>query len=221
MARSKVIDLRKLLAKRFPPEIVSPSNQFATGIPHLDSTLQGGLAKGAITELIRPPGNAGCASLIATLLQRAADERYFFALIDGNDSFDPQSIPPRALRHLLWIRCHQASEALQTADLLLRDGNFPLLILDLVLNPLAELRRIPSSNWYRLQRLIEPTATALLAFTPCRLISSAQWKLVLENQWRLPQLNSSLTELQSHLCVRLQRAQPHKWQGDLELARVG
>jgi hypothetical protein len=220
MARSKIIDLRKLLAERFPQEIVSPANQLATGITNLDSVLNGGLTKGAITELISPPGNGGSASFIAALLHRAAGERYFLALIDGRDSFDPQSIAPVALRHLLWIRCHQASEAMQAADLLLRDGNFPLLILDLVLHPLAELRRIPSSNWYRLQRLIEPAPTALLALTPCSLISSAQWKLILENRWRLPQLDWAATELQTQIQVHLQRAQPNKWQSNA-LASVG
>jgi hypothetical protein len=221
MARSKIIDLRKLLAERFPQEIVSPANQLATGITHLDSALDGGLTKGAITELISPPGNGGSASLIAALLQRAAGERYFLALIDGRDSFDPQSSAPAALRHLLWIRCHQTGEAMQAADLLLRDGNFPLLILDLVLHPVAELRRIPSSNWYRLQRLIEPSSSALLAFTPCSLISSAQWKLILENRWRLPQLDWVATELQTQLRVHLQRAQPNRWQSNPALASVG
>ncbi|HEY2714167.1 MAG TPA: hypothetical protein VGI60_16775 [Chthoniobacterales bacterium] len=221
MVRSKIIDLRKLLAERFPQEIVSPANQLATGITNLDSLLNGGLTKGAITELISPPGNGGSASLIAALLHRAAGERYFLALIDGRDSFDPQSIAATALRHLLWIRCHQANEAMQAADLLLRDGNFPLLILDLVLHPLAELRRIPSSNWYRLQRLIEPAPTALLALTPCSLISSAQWKLMLENRWWLSQLDWAATELQTHLRVHLQRAQPNKWQSNPALASAG
>ena len=66
---------------------------------------------------------------------------------------------------------------MQAADLLLRDGNFPLVILDLVLNPVEELRKIPPSNWYRLQRLVEPAPTAFLVLTPRSMISSAQWKL--------------------------------------------
>jgi hypothetical protein len=110
---------------------------------------------------------------------------------------------------------------MQATDLLLRDGNFPLVILDLVLNPITELRRIPSSTWYRMQRLIEPAPSALLAFTPCSLIHSAQWKLVLQNRWRLPQLDCATTELRTQLQVRLQRAQPNKWRMNEEIAQVG
>ena len=100
---------------------------------------------------------------------------------------------------------------MQAADLLLRDGNFPLVILDLVLNPVAELRKIPQSNWYRLQRLVEPAPTAFLVLTPRSMISSAQWKLALENRWTLPQLDWVAADFQAQLQIRLQRAQPNKW----------
>ncbi len=211
MAASRIIDLRKLLAERFPQEALSASDRLRTGLKIFDDGLAGGLTKGAITELASPPESAGSASIIAALLQRACSERYFIALIDGRDSFDPQSLDESALRHLLWVRCRKAVEAMQAADLLLRDGNFPLVILDLVLNPLAELGRIPSSNWYRLQRLVEPAPTAFLVVTPRSMISSAQWKLVLENRWTLPQLDWEAKDLQAELKIRLQRAQPNKW----------
>ena len=63
-----------------------------TGLRIFDETLDGGLTKGAITELSSGPANAGSATLIAASLQRACRERYFIALIDGRDSFDPQSV---------------------------------------------------------------------------------------------------------------------------------
>jgi hypothetical protein len=110
---------------------------------------------------------------------------------------------------------------MQAADLLLRDGNFPLVILDLVLNPLTELSRIPASNWYRLQRLVEPAPTAFLVLTPRSMISSAQWKLVLENRWTLLQLDVAVADLQAQLKIRLQRAQPNKWRSDPKIARAG
>jgi len=221
MATGRIIDLRKLLAERFPQESFTTPDQLVTSIAGVDSALGGGLTKSAITELASPPGSAGSASFLAALLHRASRDGYFIALIDGRDSFDPQSIGTAALPHLLWIRCHKASEAMQAVDLLLRDGNFPLVILDLVLNPLAELRKIPSSNWYRLQRLVERAPTVFLVFTPRCMISSAQYKLVLENRWRLPQLDWPAEDLQGQLRVRLQRAQPNKWRNDQELARVG
>ena len=218
MTANRIIDLRTLLAERFPQEPLPPADRLITGLRIFDETLGGGLTKGAMTELTSAPPNAGSASIIAALLQRACRERYFIALIDGRDSFDPQSIGRAALRHLLWVRCQKASEAMQAADLLLRDGNFPLVILDLVLNPLAELGRIPTSNWYRLQRLVEPGPTAFLVLTPRSMISSAQWKLVLQNRWTLPQLDWMRNDLQARLEIRVQRVQPNKWRREGEMA---
>jgi hypothetical protein len=221
MAASRIIDLRKLLAERFPQDVLPPADRLGTGLRFFDQTLEGGLSKGSITELTSAPPRAGSASVIAALLQRACHDRSFIALIDGRDSFDPQSICGSALRHLLWVRCHTATEAMQAADLLLRDGNFPLVILDLILNSIAELRRIPSSNWYRLQRLVEPAPTAFLALTPRSIISSAQWKLTLENCWTLPQLDGEEADLREQLQFRLQRAQPNKWRSEREIAQTG
>lgn len=221
MAASRIIDLRKLLAQRFPQEHLPPGDRLVTGLGPLDQALDGGLTKGAITELTSPPGTAGSASVIAALLHRACAERYFIALIDGHDSCDPQSLGAAALPHLLWVRCRKASEALQAADLLLRDGNFPLVILDLVLNPATELRRIPSSHWYRLQRLVEPAPTAFLILTPRSMVSSAQWKVVLENRWTLPQLDREAKNLQAQMKIRLQRAQPNKWRSEEKIAQAG
>ncbi|MEO7724567.1 MAG: hypothetical protein ABIU29_07755 [Chthoniobacterales bacterium] len=211
MAASSIIDLRKLLAERFPQEQLPPGDRLVTGLGIFDQEPVGGLTKGAITELSSAATNAGSASIIAALLQRACRDRSFLALIDGRDSFDPSFVGESALRHLLWVRGRNASEALQAADLLLRDGNFPLVILDLVLNPVAELQKIPASNWYRLQRLVEPAPTAFLVLTPRSMISSAQWKLNLENLWTLPQLDWEATALQAGLKIQVQRAQPNKW----------
>jgi hypothetical protein len=221
MAGSNIVDLRKLLAERFPQVPLPPSDRLVTGLPVLDQALDGGLTKGAITELSSAAANAGSASIVAALLQRACRERYFIALVDGRDSFDPQSIDPAALHHLLWVRCKKTNEAIHAADLLLRDGNFPLVILDLVLNPLEELRKIPQSNWYRLQRLVEPAPTAFLALTRRSMISSAQWKLTLENRWALPQLDEPAVDLQAQFKFRLERAQPNKWRSDTKIAQTG
>jgi hypothetical protein len=183
VASSKLIDLRKLLAERFPQRAASPAAVLATGVVALDKATSGGLPKSAMTELISPEKSAGSASLIYALLDAAQRERYFIALIDGRDSFDPQSAGNRCLHHLLWVRCQKAFEAIKAADLLLRDGNFPLVIVDLVLNAAEELRKIPQTSWYRLQRLVEALPTACLVMTRQSMVSSAQLKIVLENQW--------------------------------------
>jgi hypothetical protein len=187
---SKIVDLRNLLAERYPQLQTAPAAHIATGLATLDLMMGGGLPKGAITEVSSSRVSAGSALMISHLLRIAHEKRTFLALVDGRDSFDPQPLGELILRNLLWIRCRKTMEAIKAADLLLRDGNFPLVVLDLVLNAPEELRKIPQTSWYRLQRLVEPTSTALLVLTRRSMISSAQLKLVLDNNWRLPDLQT-------------------------------
>jgi hypothetical protein len=207
MAASNVIELRNLLAERFPQSFTHRHARLITGVRPLDQATGGGLAKGAITELISPQPSAGSALLIAALLQTARRDRYFVALIDGRDSFDPTTAAGSAnnrLPNLLWVRCRRSLEAVKAADLLLRDGNFSLVILDLVLNTTDELRKIRQTNWYRLQRLVEPAATAFLVITRQAMISSAQRKLVLENQWQLADIERGCSA--AGLAIRVEGA---------------
>jgi hypothetical protein len=202
MAASSLIDLRQLLAERFPQTVAPGPDQLSTGLPAIDG-VAGGLPKNAITELTTRNLSAGSALLIHALLQRAHRENFFLALVDGSDSFDPRPAGQTALRNLLWVRCHQVSQAIQAADLLLRDGNFPLVVLDLVLNASEELRKIPQTNWYRLQRLVEAAPTAFLVLTRRSISSSAQLKLSLENAWRLPDLDQP--NLSARLKIQVER----------------
>jgi len=202
-----IVDLRKLLAERFPHPPFSAITRLITGLSFLDQASGGGLPKGAITELTTPQISAGSASLIQALLQVANRDHFFLALIDGRDSFDPQPLGNPLLRNLFWVRCTTALKTIKAADLLLRDGNFPLVIIDLVLNPPEDLR-IPQTTWYRLQRLVEPTSTACLVLTRCSMVSSAQLKIVLENSWTLESFQKA--DVISRLKIRVQRSHLHQ-----------
>ncbi len=215
VARSKILDLRNLLAERFPQAPTLRSAHLTTGLATLDQATGGGLPKGAITELTSPHPSAGSALVISCLLQAAQQERHFLALIDGRDSFDPQPLGNSALSHLLWVRCTKTLEAIKAADLLLRDGNFPLVVLDLVLNRADELRKIPQTSWYRLQRLAEPVPTAFLVLTRRSIVNSAQLKLVLENTWTLRDLSAD--DNFARLKIRVQRVHG----GRQEVAETG
>ena len=187
-ASSKLIDLRHLIAERFPQPIAAAPQRLATGIRAIDNRIGGGLPKNAITELTTPNPSAGSALLIHALLQTAHQNGFFVALVDGRDSFDPHTSSSLVLPNLLWVRCQKAIQAVQAADFLLRDGNFPLVVLDLVLNSAEELRKIPQAHWYRLQRLVEAAPTAFLILTRRSMISSAQLKVSLDNAWQLNDL---------------------------------
>ena len=204
-ASDKILHLRHLLAERFPQTLAPAADALTTGLPVLDEVIGGGLPKSAITELSSPHPSAGSALLIYALLQNAQRAGYFLALVDGQDSFDPQPLDNLCLSHLLWVRCRKALEAVQAADFLLRDGNFPLVVLDLVLNAPEELRKIPQTSWYRLQRLVEAAPAAFLILTRRSLISSAQLKLSLDNTWRLRDLEQDC--LPARLKILVKRAQ--------------
>ena len=198
----KIIDLRNLLAIRFPQTPMPVGTRLVTGLASFDQPIGGGLPKGAITELISPRGSAGSASLVQAFIHGASRDKYFVALIDGRDSFDPCVLANSILRQLLWVRCTKLIEAVKAADLLLRDGNFPLVIIDLILNSLEELRKIPQTTWYRLQRLVESVSTACLVLTRYEMVSSAQLKLVLENSWNLETLEKEDAISQLRIVVK-------------------
>jgi len=219
-ASAEIIDLRKLLAERFPHPAFPRATRLFTGLPFVDQPAGGGLPRSAITELISPAHSAthsvaggprisaGSASLIQALIRGAYRDNYFLALIDGRDSFDPCGLENISLRYLLWVRCSKAFEAVKAADLLLRDGNFPLVIVDLVLNSPEELRKIPQTNWYRLQRLVELIPTACLVLTRYEMVGSAQLKLVLENSWNLETLEKQDAISQLRIVVKRSDVQP-------------
>src|SRR3954453_21459120 len=102
---ASIIDLRKLLAERFPQTFAPAPDCLPTGLPAIDEAIGGGLPKSAITELSSPNLSAGSALLIHVLLRRAHQAGFFLALIDGRDSFDPEAAGSEVLPHLLWVRC--------------------------------------------------------------------------------------------------------------------
>jgi hypothetical protein len=144
--------------------------------------------------------------LIAALLQRETTVGEATALVDGRDGFDPCSVPPRALEHLLWIRCREVAKAMRVTDLLLRDGNLPLVILDLQSQTPREVQGVPASSWHRLRMLAEKSGVALCAFTPCQTVSCARARLVLEQRFTLEALERPRVELVEGLRARVVRA---------------
>jgi len=183
-ADTKIIELRQFLAERLPqarlgmaPERMVPA-ALPSGIESIDQGLGGGLPQGAFTELVAPGEGSGSAQFIHSLLRHTASAGRFLTLVDGADSLDIDALEPEALAHLLWVRCRSTAEALQTTDLLLRDRNIALVVLDLKLNPAHELRRIPGTLWYRLSRLMEQHGATVLVVTPQPLVAGAAARIV-------------------------------------------
>src|SRR4026208_124348 len=119
-ASAKIIDLRNLLAERFPHPSCATASRLITGLSFLDEPIRDGLPRGTITELISPGTSAGSASLIQALIHCAYRDNYFLALIDGRDSFDPCGLDKTWLQDLLWVRGREASEEGETGGAPLR-----------------------------------------------------------------------------------------------------
>lgn len=178
VARKSIAELRSDLAKRFPTAARTVGRTLRTGIPAVDDAT-GGLPLAALTELVCAAPSCGGHLFLHQLLAVTRRERQRVALIDSTDSFDPASAPPDLLAHLLWIRCGNTTQALAATDLLARDANFGLVVLDLRRAPESDLRRIPGPQWYRLQRAVEPTDLALIVETPRPSVPSAQLRFSL------------------------------------------
>jgi hypothetical protein len=146
------------LQEKRPVEVVS------TGVPQIDSFILGGLPRGAISEIFGP-GSSGRTSFMLSALAHATHHEEVCALVDTNNSFDPQSAARAGINceRLLWIRCaNNLEHAFKATDLLLHGGGFGLVLLDLGDVPANSAKRIISSWWYRFRRTLEPTPTALV-----------------------------------------------------------
>ncbi|HEY1477852.1 MAG TPA: hypothetical protein VGF37_09220 [Chthoniobacterales bacterium] len=187
----KIIELRKILAERYPPQTGIHSLCTPTGWSPLDSLLGGGLPKGAITQLLIPNISSGGAMVLHEIIEAMHDASQYVALIDGQDCFEPFVDHPL----LLWIRCHDVAQALKATDLILRDGNLPLTILDFKQNSDRELRKIPGPTWYRFQRISEENKTSLLIITRHPIASSAHVTISMTHQLYIDDLSSQREEI--------------------------
>lgn len=215
----QIIQLRELLADRGLATVAPLPECFVAHWPALDTAAGGGLPKGGISEL-NCVGH-GSALTIAQLLHTAQQRRDFVALIDGADGFDPASVESTALMRLLWVRCRSAAEAIRAADLVLRDGNLPLVLLNV--RGCADVSRVPSQAWYRLQRIVEQSGVTLLVLTPRPLVPSARLRMTLRWRFTLDDLEREPAELAQEVVFEIGRTQGLRGFGrdEPQLAEVG
>lgn len=190
MSVLQIDQLRRQLREKFPeahrpplpPEPSSPSSSPLV------------FASGHLSEIITPHHSSGASLVISEILKNTHNPP--LALIDGRDSFDPASYGNTPCRHLIWIRCSRSEQALQAADLLLRDGNLPLIILDLHLVSSRELRRIPKTFWQRLKTQARDSGSSMLGINPQALIPSPHRRFTLNGKFSLDHLERHPPSLQ-------------------------
>jgi len=162
------VDIESELATRFGSAVKlqekRPAEVISTGIPQIDSFIFGGLPRGALTEVFGT-ASSGRTSFMLSALAHATGRQEVCALVDTNNSFDPQSASQAEinLERLLWIRCaNNLEHAFKSTDLLLQGGGFGLVILDLGDVAAKDAKRVISSWWYRFRRTLEATPTAMV-----------------------------------------------------------
>lgn len=197
----KIIELRALLAEKFPVAAVPPErSRFPTGIKIFDRCLDGGLPKAALTEIICPNQSMGSGTIIQALIESAHAAGKYLALVDAGDSFDADGLTNEQLSAVLWVRCSGPEQAMKATDLICRDNNLTLVVLDLMMCSERQVRAIPATFWYRLQRVAESNGSVALVFTPTSVVSSAASTLRLTRRFGL----SALDLLRDQLTARLQ-----------------
>ena len=189
---NRIRQLREVMAEKFPRAEVKPAGVFPTGLKMIDEA-EGGLRRGAVTELVGPV--SGGSLLISALLLRLEEEGTFGGLVDAGGTFDPQGA--EVLRRLLWVRAPEILDAVKATDLLLRDGNLSLVLLDVQDLALREVRRVPASTWHRFQRLIEPSGTAFVILSTQPLVEGARVRIAMRQRWTLEAMRQRRSKLLS------------------------
>jgi len=160
-----------------------PAESLSTGVPEVDAITRG-LPRGAITEVFGT-NSSGRTSFILAALAHATNVQEVCALVDTNDSFDPESAAGACMMfdHLLWVRCasegalhvpegKRIERAFKAADLLLQSGGFGVVALDLADIAPQDVRRIISSWWFRFRRAIENTPTVFIVTAQASCVGS-------------------------------------------------
>ncbi len=180
--QERLSGLRRLLAEKYPAAERKPGGILPTGLAPVDA-VEGGLRRAALTELSGATGSG--ALFIHAMLRAVSREKCLAALVDAARSFEPEGCASSALTRLLVVLCEDPAQAVKAVDLLLRDGNLSLVLLDLQAAPVRLIRRIHASAWHRLQRLVEQTSSALVVLTPQPMVEGARVRIALPGRCSL------------------------------------
>lgn len=157
--------------ERAAPEI------FATGIVSIDHGMRG-IPQSALTQICIPEGmSSGKTTMLVSLMAQLTRREHFCALVDASDCFDPVSAEAAGvdLARVLWVRCGEKKhrlkpleQAFKVADILVQNGGFGLIAVDLSNIEERHIRKIPLTTWFRFARVVEkmPTALAFLTTYP-------------------------------------------------------
>lgn len=201
----KVVALRRLLDERFPAAHPRESRLIPTGVLAVDQLLAGGLVTGTLTELVSDVPSGGSQLSVGSLLLSTRLARQRVALVDAAGAFDLTGLDDDAVAHLVWVRCATLSEAWRAADLVARDPNYAVIVIDVRGFPERELLRTKDSVWVRLQRAAEHAETAIVVQTTTPLVPNAAMRLTFTQPLDGRTLTQSRLDVLASLAPTLQR----------------
>jgi len=197
--------LRSLVAAWTPAPVARSTDGVATGVPAIDGALGGGLPRGRVTELVSAVPGSGGELVFEALLESTRAARLRVALIDAADGFAPKNHRANLLRHLVWVRARSLPEALGCADVLVRDGNYAVMVLDVRGVPARVLRQQSSGVWHRLRLAAEQNPGAVLVQSAAGFFPAVPWRLVLRTSAHLGELRRTRAERAVALAVEVER----------------
>ena len=194
---SSIASIRSQVERRIPGALTiyerSTPEVFSAGILAIDRDA-GGVPKGGLTQVCAPAGiTSGRTTLLLSLLAQVTAQEQFCALVDAGDCFDPESADAVGvcLSRLLWARCidrgmKAVEQAFKATDILIQNGGFGVIAIDLGNVEEKLVRKIPLTTWFRFARVMEALPTALVILLPysaaqscaaltLNLGASAQW----------------------------------------------
>jgi recombination protein RecA len=181
---STVAIIRSQVERRIPGALTVYEHRtpevFPTGIAAIDREA-GVIPKGALTQVCATAGvTSGRTTLLLSLLGQVTGKEQFCAVVDASDSFDPESANAMGvcLSRVLWVRCIECGmkaveQAFKSADILIQNGGFGVIAVDLVNVDERLITKIPLTTWFRFARVMEAQPTALvimLAYLPLRVV---------------------------------------------------
>ena len=183
LLRDRKLDrtLTSTLPDRLGEDAVAPLDSAA-----LDRGLAGGLPRGQVSEVVGP-ASSGRTSVAWAALAAATRRGESVALIDTCDRFDPPTAHACGmdLSKLLWVRGQAVSKtpgtfiervidrAIKSLNLVVQSGVCTLVVIDLIDLPATALGRLPASTWFRVERAIEGSDTAVLILASMPVARSA------------------------------------------------
>jgi hypothetical protein len=181
LLREKKLDrtLTSALPERLGEDAVAPLDSVA-----LDRGLAGGLPRGQVSEVVGP-ASSGRTSVAWAALAAATRRGESVAIVDTFDRFDPPTAHACGvdLSRLLWVRGQAIAKttaaidpawvpgtfiervidrAIKALHLVVQSGVCTLVVIDLIDAPATVLRRLPAATWFRIERAIEGSGTAVV-----------------------------------------------------------